>query len=123
MELQISYAGGDTTKDRGFEPSGGEGQKIALAIALYRDAPMVVLDEPAVALDPRSECALYRQFDRLVSGKSAVYISHRLSSARLYERVAVFEKGRLTELDSHAALMERDGEYDRLFALQARYYV
>ena len=109
-------------EEDGFEPSGGEGQKIALARALYREAPVVVLDEPAAALDPRAEYELYRQFAALVAGKSAVYISHRMSSARFCDRVAVFAKGRLTELDTHDDLMARGGEYAQLFALQAQYY-
>ena len=109
-------------EEDGFEPSGGEGQKIALARALYRDAPIVVLDEPTAALDPRSEYELYRQFDQLVEGKTAVYISHRLSSARFCDRVAVFRQGRLIELDTHETLMARAGEYAQLFALQAQYY-
>ncbi len=109
-------------EEDGFEPSGGEGQKIALARALYRDAPVVVLDEPTAALDPRSEYALYRQFDKLVAGKSAVYISHRMSSARFCDRVAVFYRGRLMECDTHDALMARGGEYAQLFGLQAQYY-
>lgn len=109
-------------EEDGFEPSGGEGQKIALARALYREAPIVVLDEPAAALDPRAEYELYRQFAALVAGKTAVYISHRMSSARFCDRVAVFAKGRLAELDTHDALMARGGEYAQLFALQAQYY-
>ena len=109
-------------EEDGFEPSGGEGQKIALARALYREAPIVVLDEPAAALDPRAEYELYRQFAALVAGKSAVYISHRMSLARFCDRVAVFAKGRLTELDTHDALMVLGGEYAQLFALQAQYY-
>ena len=109
-------------EEDGFEPSGGEGQKIALARALYREAPIVVLDEPAAALDPRAEYELYRQFAALVAGKSAVYISHRMSSARFCDRVAIFSKGRLAELDTHDALMARGGEYAQLFALQAQYY-
>jgi len=73
-------------------------------------------------LDPRSEYELYRQFDQLVEGKTAVYISHRLSSARFCDRVAVFRQGRLIELDTHETLMARAGEYTQLFALQAQYY-
>lgn len=110
-------------EEDGFVPSGGEGQKIALARALYRDAPIMVLDEPTAALDPRAEYEIYRQFDALVEGKSAVYISHRLSSARFCDRVAVFDKGRITECGTHSALMARNGAYAELFNLQAQYYV
>jgi len=75
---------------QGFEPSGGEGQKIALARALFKDAPIIVLDEPAAALDPRAEYEMYQNFDALAGGKTAVYISHRLSSARFCDEIAVF---------------------------------
>lgn len=109
-------------EEDGLEPSGGEGQKIALARALYCDAPIIVLDEPTAALDPRAEYELYRQFDALAAGKSAVYVSHRLSSARFCDRVAVFEKGRITEYGPHSALMARGGAYAELRSLQAQYY-
>lgn len=109
-------------EEDGFEPSGGEGQKIALARALYRDAPVVVLDEPTAALDPRAEYQLYRQFDSLVAGKSAVYISHRLSSARFCHRIAVFSQGKLVECGTHQQLIDQNGLYAELFGLQAQYY-
>ena len=110
-------------EEDGFEPSGGEGQKIALARALYRDAPVVVLDEPTAALDPRAEYQLYQQFDKLVAGKSAVYISHRLSATRFCENIAVFSNGRLAEYGSHQDLLEQKGLYAELFDMQAQYYV
>ncbi|MBQ8396579.1 MAG: ABC transporter ATP-binding protein [Clostridia bacterium] len=106
----------------GFEPSGGEGQKIALARALYRDASIVILDEPTAALDPRAEAELYRRFDELVGGKTAVYISHRLSSARFCDKIAVLDRGELVEYGGHEALMEAGGKYAELFAMQAQYY-
>lgn len=120
--------GTDTSVSRqfdplGFEPSGGEGQKLALARALYKDAPIVVLDEPTAALDPRAEFDLYRRFDSLVSGKTAVYISHRLSSARFCDRIAVFDGGRIVEAGTHRDLMQRRGKYAELFTLQAQFYV
>ncbi len=107
----------------GFEPSGGEGQKIALMRALFKDAPIVVLDEPAAALDPRSEYQLYRQFDAMVQGKSAVYISHRMSSARFCDEICVFEGGKIAEMGTHDQLMERHGLYADLFNMQKQYYV
>ena len=110
-------------EEDGFEPSGGEGQKIALARALYRDAPVVVLDEPTAAQDPRAEYQLYQQFDKLVAGKSAVYISHRLSATRFCENIAVFSNGRLAEYGSHQDLLEQKGLYAELFDMQAQYYV
>jgi ABC-type multidrug transport system fused ATPase/permease subunit len=106
----------------GFEPSGGEGQKIALARALYRDAPFVILDEPTAAWDPRAEHKMYRNFNEIVAGKTAVYISHRMSSTKFCDKVAVFEKGRIVEYGTHNDLMKKDGLYKELFDMQAEYY-
>ena len=108
--------------ETGFEPSGGEGQRIALARALYRDAPIVVLDEPAASLDPRAEFELYRHFNELTEGKTAVYISHRLSSTRFCDEIAVFAGGRIVEQGTHEELMERKGVYAELFEMQAQFY-
>lgn len=108
--------------ETGFEPSGGEGQRIALARALYRDAPIVVLDEPAASLDPRAEFELYRHFNELTEGKAAVYISHRLSSTRFCDEIAVFAGGRIVERGTHEELMERKGVYAELFEMQAQFY-
>ena len=109
--------------ETGFEPSGGEGQRIALARALYRDAPIVVLDEPAASLDPRAEFELYRHFNELTEGKTAVYISHRLSSTRFCDEIAVFAGGRIVERGTHEELMERKGVYAELFEMQAQFYM
>ncbi len=106
----------------GFEPSGGEGQKIALARALYRDASFVILDEPTAAWDPRAEYEMYRNFNEIVKGKTAVYISHRMSSTKFCDKVAVFEKGELAEYGTHETLMSRKGLYKELFDMQAQYY-
>ena len=108
--------------EEGFEPSGGEAQKLALARALVRNAPVIILDEPAAALDARAESELYRQFDELVRGKSAVYISHRMSSCRFCDRIAVLDGGELIEYGTHEELMRRGGRYAELYALQAQYY-
>ena len=108
--------------ETGFEPSGGEGQRIALARALYRDASIVVLDEPAASLDPRAEFELYRHFNELTEGKTAVYISHRLSSTRFCDEIAVFAGGRIVERGTHEELMERKGVYAELFEMQAQFY-
>ena len=113
---------GRTFDEQGFEPSGGETQKIALARALCKDAPVVVLDEPTAAMDPRAEYELYRRFDALVGGKTAVYISHRMSSSRFCDRVAVLDGGRLVEYGTHAELIALNGHYAELYALQAQYY-
>ncbi len=103
--------------------SGGEAQKIALARALYKNAPVVVLDEPTAALDPLAEEAIYESFDRIVGGRTAIYISHRLSSCRFCDRIAVFDQGRLCQLGTHEELLgEEDGVYAKLWHAQAQYY-
>ena len=102
--------------------SGGEKQKMALARALYKDAPIVVLDEPTAALDARAESETYERFDSFVHGKTAVYVSHRLASTRFCDCIAMFEDGELVEYGSHEELMERRGKYAHLFELQAQYY-
>ena len=107
----------------GFEPSGGEGQKIALARALFKDAPIAILDEPTAALDPRAEFEMYKQFDELVTGKTAVYISHRLSSARFCDCIAVFHNGKIIEYGNHDNLIRTNGVYAELFHMQAQFYV
>ena len=112
-----------TFDGEGFEPSGGEGQKIALARALFKDAPVVILDEPTAALDPRAESEIYRNFNQLVEGKTAVYISHRLSSARFCDAIAVFAQGDIVEYGTHDELMAAGGRYAEMFAMQATYYV
>lgn len=106
----------------GFEPSGGEAQKIALARALYKDAPVVILDEPTAALDPRAEYEMYQQFNSMIRGKTAVFISHRMSSAQFCDRVLVFRGGCLIEEGSHDELMDRNGLYAELYGMQAGYY-
>ncbi len=106
----------------GFEPSGGEGQKIALARALFKDAPIVILDEPTAALDPRAEYDIYQHFGKLVEDKTAVYISHRLSSARFCDAIAVFKGGRIAEYGTHDALMRSGHGYAEMFGMQAQYY-
>lgn len=103
--------------------SGGEKQKIALARALYKKAPVVVLDEPTAALDALAECRLYQEFDRLIGGKTAVYISHRLSSTRFCNHVAMFADGELVEYGTHQSLLEKKGAYAEMFAVQAQYYI
>lgn len=107
----------------GIEPSGGEQQKIAIARALYKNSPVVILDEPTAALDPVAEYEIYRQFDSLVSHKTAVYISHRLSSCKFCDRIAVFSDGAIKELGTHEQLVGLEGGvYAGMFAAQAQYY-
>ena len=107
----------------GIEPSGGEQQKLAIARALYKDAPVVILDEPTAALDPMAEYEIYRQFENLVKGKIAIYISHRLSSCQFCDRIAVFSDGVVKEYGTHAELVNQEnGIYAEMFAAQAQYY-
>lgn len=110
--------------EEGFEPSGGEGQKITLARALYKNAPVMVLDEPNVAMDPKSEYELYHNFNDMVIGKTAIYISHRLSSSKFCDVIAVFENGHLFEYGTHDELMKiTDGKYRSLHMMQSQFYV
>lgn len=108
--------------DDGVDFSGGEKQKLALARALYKDAPVIVLDEPTAALDALAEYELYKNFDSLIGSKSALYISHRLSSTRFCDHVAMFAHGKLVEYGTHESLMEKGGEYAKMFEVQAQYY-
>ena len=110
--------------ENGTQISGGEAQKIALARALYRDAPFVILDEPTAALDPIAEYDVYTTFDRTIGGKSAVFISHRLSSCRFCHDIAVFDNGKLIQRGSHDELLALDtGMYHKLWDAQARHYI
>ena len=107
----------------GIDFSGGERQKIALARALYKDAPFVVLDEPTAALDPIAEAAVYENFNVLVENKTAVFISHRLSSCRFCDAIAVFDHGQLIQQGTHDALAaDAGGKYSQLWHAQAQYY-
>lgn len=110
--------------EHGTELSGGQQQKTAIARALYRNAPIVILDEPTAALDPIAEYEIYRQFETLVGGKTAIYISHRLSSCRFCDRIAVFADDTIKEYGTHDELVNREGGiYAEMFHEQAKYYV
>lgn len=110
--------------ENGTELSGGQAQKTAISRALYRNAPIVILDEPTAALDPIAEYDIYRRFDSLVGGKTAIYISHRLSSCRFCDKIAVFANDTISEYGTHDELVEiKDGIYSEMFAAQAQYYV
>ena len=107
----------------GVNISGGEAQKIALARALYRDAPFIILDEPTAALDPVAEAEIYANFDRIVGDKTTIYISHRLSSCRFCDKIAVFDKGRIVQVGTHEELLaDKNGKYYELWYAQAQYY-
>lgn len=103
--------------------SGGQAQKLAIARALYKDAPIVILDEPTAALDPIAEHDVYCRFDEMVQSKTAIYISHRLSSCRFCDRILVFENGKIIQVGSHDELIKQDGkQYELMFNAQASYY-
>ena len=109
--------------DEGVDFSGGEKQKIALAKALYKNGPVVVLDEPTAALDALAEAKLYEDFDKLVNGRTSIYISHRLSSTRFCDHVAMFKDGEMVEYGTHDSLLEAGGVYSEMFNVQAKYYL
>ena len=108
----------------GVEVSGGEAQKIAIARALYKDAPFIILDEPTAALDPIAEAEIYSKFDEIAGNKTAIYISHRLSSCKFCDEIAVFHEGAVVQQGSHAELLaDRGGKYYALWNAQAQYYM
>ena len=106
----------------GFEPSGGQRQKIGLARAYYRDADIIVLDEPSSALDAEAEDYIFRLFNELYNDKSAVLITHRLSAVAMADKIAVIENGELIEVGTHDELMKKKGRYAELFSMQSKVY-
>ena len=108
--------------ENGIDLSGGETQKLLLARALYRQAPVIVLDEPTAALDPVSENRLYETYDEVMRGKTTVFISHRLASTRFCHRIILIENGQIAEEGTHAELLAKKGRYRELFDTQAKYY-
>lgn len=110
--------------EKGVQISGGEAQKIAIARSLYRDAPFMILDEPTAALDPVAEYEIYTRLNEIVGDKTAVYISHRLSSCRFCDEIIVFHEGSIVQRGSHERLLaEGEGKYKELWNAQAQYYV
>ena len=110
--------------EKGTELSGGQRQKVAISRALYRNAPIVILDEPTAALDPVAEYDIYRKFNDLVGGKTAIYISHRLSSCKFCDHIAVFAEDTIKEYGAHDELLElKEGIYAEMFRTQAKHYV
>ena len=106
----------------GVDLSGGEAQRTAIARALYKDAPFVILDEPTAALDPIAEAEIYEQFSQMTAGKTAVYISHRMSSCKFCDRIIVLDHGRIAEDGTHDTLLANHGIYTNLYETQAQYY-
>ena len=120
--------GADTLMDRNVykdavDFSGGEAQKLALARALYKDAPVVILDEPTAALDPIAENEVYTRFNSFVENKTAIYISHRLSSCVFCSKIAVFDNARLVQTGTRSQLLSESGKYAELWNAQAKYYI
>jgi ATP-binding cassette, subfamily B, bacterial len=106
----------------GSDLSTGQWQRVALARAYFRDAPMLILDEPTAALDPRGEYEIFQQVRRLAEGHTVVLVSHRFSSVRAADRILVLQGGRITEEGDHETLLAQDGLYAELFRLQAEGY-
>ncbi|MBE2270226.1 MAG: ATP-binding cassette domain-containing protein, partial [Anaerolinea sp.] len=102
--------------------SGGEWQRIALARAFMRDVPLLILDEPTAALDAFAENAVYNRFTELTQGRTTVFVTHRLSSVRMAQKILVLKAGRLIEVGNHDELMAQGGEYASMFKLQAERY-
>ena len=119
--------GADTYLTRSFdsngvELSGGEGQKLAIARAVYKNSPILILDEPTAALDPKAESEIYDSYFRIAAKKTTIFISHRLSSSTVADKIALFENGKIMEYGTHTELMKNDGEYARMFGLQKKAY-
>ena len=109
--------------EEGVEISGGEAQKIALTRALYKNVPFIILDEPTAALDPIAEYEVYSKFNEIVQDKTAIYISHRLSSCRFCDVIAVFDDGQIVQRGVHDKLLQdTHGKYYELWKAQAQYY-
>ncbi len=108
--------------DEGVELSGGQNQKLALARALYKQGDIVVLDEPTAALDALAEYETYQNFNQMIGQKTAIYVSHRLSSTRFCDVIAYFENGEIVEYGTHESLLALEGHYANMFNVQSQYY-
>ena len=118
-----TYVGNGRSDVNWFSTSGGESQKIALARALYKDSPFIILDEPTAALDPLAEAEVYSNFNAIVGDRTAIYISHRLSSCRFCDEIAVFDGGTVVQKGGHEELLrDADSVYATLWHVQAQYY-
>jgi len=103
--------------------SGGEEQKLAIARAFYKDAPIIIFDEPTAALDPVAEFEIYSKFNEIIGDKAAVFISHRLSSCRFCDNIVVFNNGEIVQFGDHEELLKDvEGKYFELWNAQAQYY-
>ena len=110
-------------EDNGTELSIGQWQKLAIARAFYSKSDILILDEPTASLDPMAEQEIFNQFDELRSDKTSIFVSHRLSSATTADRIIVLQNGQIIETGNHSQLMNKKGEYYKLFSTQARRYL
>ncbi len=122
MGKQIDTEIYQRSKENGVEISGGEAQKIAISRALYKDSPIVILDEPTAALDPKSEAEVYEKFSELVKNKTSLFISHRMSSCKFCDEVIVVDQGEIIEQGHHHILMQNNGLYSKMWKAQSKYY-
>lgn len=113
---------GRTVFEDGMELSGGETQRLMLARALYKNAPIIVLDEPTAALDPIAENDIYLKYNEMTKGRTSIYISHRLASTRFCDRILFIENGKIAEEGTHEQLLQNNGSYAELFHIQSKYY-
>ena len=113
---------GKAMHDDGIELSGGQTQRLMLARALYKNAPILLLDEPTAALDPLAEHEMYQKYNDLSAGRTSLFISHRLASTRFCDRILFLEDGKIAEEGTHEELLQKQGGYAKLFEVQSRYY-
>ena len=123
MKLQLDTQIYKLFDENGVELSGGEGQKIAIARAIYKDAPICIMDEPTAALDPKAEFELYCRFNEIVGERTVIYISHRLASAKYCDKIIVMDKGTVLEEGNHSELLGTDGVYAQMYQAQSGLYV
>ena len=116
-----TYLGRDIHLD-GTLLSGGQTQRLMLARALYKNGPILVLDEPTAALDPIAENDIYMKYNEMTQGKTSLFISHRLASTRFCDRIIMLADGKIAEEGTHEELMALNGRYSELFEIQSRYY-
>ena len=113
---------GKNINDDAVELSGGQLQRLLLARAIYKDVPILILDEPTAALDPIAENDMYLKYNEFSRDKTSIYISHRLSSTRFCDRIVLIDNNVIAETGTHEELMKKDGKYAEMFRVQSKYY-